>query len=482
MTRVLEFIVALIMVFVLAVIVGLFLPSSAHIERSIQISHNPRHIYDVLDNFRRFPDYAGGQFTADDPNTKFSLSGPAYGPGATISWSGDTATVGDGSFVNKSGNIDITNKSIVVWDVTNNWRGKNKVFTITVTPNQRQNVSTVTWAYDVDYGWNLLGRYSALWIHGAPASLIQYGLDGLQTMLAGINNGDYSNVNPGLYRTPATPVLLVSVKTPYTVDDIDTSKAAAMKEIQAAMSKLGVKATGPTTTISTSHDETNYFFDLAVPIDATTLTIDGKSYDLTKLPPRPTAAEQEAAAPASASSTEAPSSASSAAAPASASSTGDTTAAATDANAGPVPGSLDKFNQLVVDANVRAMVMPAGEVLEGTWTGEANVRVMRLALQAYASTHGYKYDVTTDRIFDQLASLPTVQDQDKIFRVFLPVTGAPAQTPEQAAGQSEPLTSLDPALWSGGSAPPVEAKPDADKAKAEASKKSEHHKSRRHHR
>ena len=44
MTRVLEFVVALIIVFILAVIVGLFLPSHAHIQRSIEISHNPQHI------------------------------------------------------------------------------------------------------------------------------------------------------------------------------------------------------------------------------------------------------------------------------------------------------------------------------------------------------------------------------------------------------------------------------------------------------
>jgi hypothetical protein len=476
MTRVLELVVALILVFVLAVIVGLFMPSSGHIDRSIQIGHNPRHIYDVLNNFRRFQDYAGDELKSRDPNVKFTLSGPAYGKGATISWSGNPHTVGDGSLVNKSGNIDITNKSEVVWDLTNNWHGTNKVYTITVVPNQRQNVSTVTWSYDVDYGWNLIARYSRLWIHGEPAATIQYGLDGLQTMLAGINNGDYTGVNPGLYQMPATPMLLVSVTAPYTVDDLDTAKTTALQQVHAAMSKLGVKAAGPTTTIATSFGDGKFSFDLAVPIDTTTLTIDGKSYDLTTLPPRPTSAEL-AAAPASASSA-APASDASAGTPASASST--PTPAADDA--APVPGSLDKLNQLVVDANVRAMIMPASEVLEGTWTGQSNVRQMRLNLQAYASTHGYKYDVTIHRVFDQLASMPSVQDQDKVFRVYLPVQDAPAQTPEQAAGLSEPLTPLDPAIWSGETAPPAaDAKPAADKAKPEARKKPEHHTARRHH-
>ncbi|MGH8191161.1 MAG: polyketide cyclase, partial [Rhodanobacteraceae bacterium] len=262
MTRVLEFVVALIIVFILAVIVGLFLPSHAHIERSIDISHNPRQIYDVLNNFRRFPDYVGGELQAEHPQVKFSFSGPAYGPGATIHWAGNDNF--HGTLINKSGNIDLAGNSTVTWGLTNGWRGGNKTFTLDVTPSHGQRVSSVTWGYDVDYGWNLISRYSQLWIHGTPDTLIQYGLDSLQTMLAGIPNVDYNNLEPGLYRTEATPVLLVSTSATRTLDDIDSAKAAALKQIQAAMGKLGVKAEGPATTITTEWGDTTYTFDFAV--------------------------------------------------------------------------------------------------------------------------------------------------------------------------------------------------------------------------
>ncbi|HET9817606.1 MAG TPA: polyketide cyclase [Rhodanobacteraceae bacterium] len=462
MTRVLEFVVALIMVFILAVIVGLFLPRHAHIERSIEISHNPQHIYDVLNNFRRFGDYAGGALQAQDPQAKFSLSGPAYGPGATISWSGN-AKLGNGKLVNKSGNIDLAGNSTVTWDLTNDWRGENKTFTFTVTPNQRLRVNTVTWGYNVDYGWNLVDRYSQLWIHGEPAGMIQYGLDSLQNMLAGIPNVGYEKLDPGLYRTAATPVLLISTKATRTLDDIDMAKAAALKQIDAAMAKLGVKAAGPTTTITTEWGDTTYIFDLAVPINTTTLKIDGKDYDLTRLPPRPTA-EQLAAQPASSSTV---ASAASAGKPASSgtvasASTAGQPASASSAGAeagekGPVPGGLDKQNQLIVNDNVRAVMLPEREVLEGTWTGEAGIPLVRLALKAYAGTHGYRYNETEDRLYDQLASLPNVADQDQIYRVFLPVMNAPAQTPGQVSGRTQPLTALDPSIWSG-EKPPEEKK------------------------
>ncbi|MDE2498287.1 MAG: polyketide cyclase [Xanthomonadaceae bacterium] len=469
MTRVLEFVVALIIVFILAVIVGLFLPSHGHIQRSIEISHNPQHIYDVLNNFRRFEDSAGAGLKALDPDVKFTLSGPAYGPGATINWHGDK-TIGDGTLVNKSGNIDIASKSTVTWNLTNDWHGTNKVFTLEVDPRQGQRVSTVTWSYDVDYGWNLIDRYSSLWIHGDPSTVIQYGLGALQNMLAGIANVDYSKVDPGLYRSDATPVLLVSTKAPRTVDDIDTAKAAAMKEIQAAMAKLGVKAAGPTTTIRTEWGDTTFIFDLAVPISSTSLTVDGKNYDLTKLPPPPTGADA-LAPPASSKPVSSSSVAStgSAGQPSSASSAGAATAENSTA-----PGSLDKQNRLIVDANVRAMMMPATEVLAASWTGESGVQFMVKALEAYAGTHGYKFNETVAPAYNQLASLPSVNDDDQIYRVFLPVQDAPAQTPDQQAGRTQAFTALDPSIWSSAGTQPAASDKKETAKKPEARKKPEH--------
>src|SRR6185437_777009 len=97
-------------------------------------------------------------------------------------------------------------------------------------------------------------------------------------------------------------------------------------------------------------------------------------------------------------------SAGSAGAPASASSSG---AAAEN---GPAPGSLDKLNRLVINANVRATMMPATEVLAASWTGESGVEFMVKALEAYAGTHGYKYNETTAPAYNQLVSLPSVSD------------------------------------------------------------------------
>src|SRR5690625_5564407 len=58
MTRLLELIVAIVIVAILALIVGVCLPSTGHIERTATVSKDIRHVYDIFDNFRRFPDYS----------------------------------------------------------------------------------------------------------------------------------------------------------------------------------------------------------------------------------------------------------------------------------------------------------------------------------------------------------------------------------------------------------------------------------------
>jgi hypothetical protein len=166
-------------------------------------------------------------------------------------------------------------------------------------------------------------------------------------------------------------------------------------------------------------------------------------------------------------------SAASAGAPASASSAG-----AAAGNNGPAPGSLDKQNRLVVNTNVRAMMMPATEVLAASWTGESGVEFMVKALEAYAGTHGYKYNEAIAPAYNQLASLPSVSDDDQIYRVFLPVQDAPAQTPDQQAGRTQAFTALDPSIWSGAGAQPAATETKGAEKKPEARKKPEHAKKR----
>ena len=441
MTRLLEFIVALVIVAILGVVAGIAMPSTGHVEREMLISKDLRQVYDVFSNFRRFPDYT--VLRSFDPKVQFELSGKAYGPGAKIAWKADDKKVGDGSLEIASIDPDFSKvsdagKGTIVWNVDNAWRGNDKKFTINLERTGRsQKLVKVKWAYDVDYGFNLVNRFSNLYIHGDPDALIQFSLSNLQNLMAAIPNIDYSKMVPAIADQPAKPILFVSTTAPRTLDDVDTASDKAWGELQAAAKKLGVNIVSPRITFTTNWGDQNYTFDVAAEIDATTLKINGQDVELTAAQ-RPSL---DAAAPAAAST---------AAAPAAADSTS--------------PGSKDKLGRVVVDGNVKAVLAFGGKALKAEWSGTgAGLPQTRQMLEAYSQTHGYKFDDVTFRPYDIQVKAPTNNhgtiegyDEQK-FEIYLPLQGdnIPEQTPEQEAGLKQP--GLEESAPAGSSSAPASA-------------------------
>lgn len=457
MMRVFEFLVALVIVVVIGVVAAVVMPSSGHVERSLVVAKDMRQVYDVLDNYRRLPDYS--VLRSMDKDVKFSLSGKAYGPGAEISWDSKDDKVGKGSLTIASAQPDFdkvndsASKATIVWNLDNSWRGADKHFTLDLKrQGSRGQLTDITWSYDVAYGWNLVNRFANLYIHGDPDAFIQFGLNNLQNVLAGVPNIDYSPLVPYIEQTQPTPVLLVStsIDRKTGIDGLNDAVAKAKTQIDAAAKKLGVNITGPRVLITTNYGDRTYTFDVAFPIDSSTLTVNGDSEQLTAANP-PSLADAAAAA---------------AAAPADASSTGDAPAAKNV-----TVGGKDDFGRLIVDNNVRATLAFGGAALKGVWNGTfAGVPQIRDMLKAYAQTHGYKFDDVVNRSYDILVQ-PEVTDANGSittyakYEVYLPVTDAPTQTPEQEAGIKPP--SLDDSNdASAGDAP---ATPASSAAPAESS-------------
>ncbi|MET3651355.1 polyketide cyclase [Dyella japonica] len=438
MMRVLEFIVALIIVAVVAVVVGVVMPGSGHVERSLVVGKDMRQVYDVLNNFRRFPEYSVQR--EYDRNIKFDFSGKAYGPGAEISWASDDGKVGTGKFTIASADpsfdkIDSTaKKASIVWNVDNDWRGNDKHFTLDLERNgSRGQLTKVTWSYDVAYGFNLINRYANLYIHGDPDAFIQFSLNNLQNVLASVQNVDYTKLIPYIEQTQPTPVLVVSssIERKGGLEALNDATDKAIGQIQAAAKKLGVTTTGPRIIYTTNYGDQTYSFDVAMPISATSLNVAGQTVEL--------AAAKSPDLNAAAASTSADAN----------SNAGDNT-----------PGGHDRFGRLIIDNDVRAFLAFGGPALKAVWNGTAaGVPQTRDLMKAYAQTHGYKFDEVVNRFYD-IEAKPEVKQGDEVtqyaeFDVYLPLSWAPDQTPEQAAGIKPPSledTSSEQAPASSGTA------------------------------
>ena len=82
---------------VLAVLfaIGLTLPESAHVERSITIDASPEQVFAVVNSLRHFNEWS--PWFDMDPDAKYRYSGPESGVGARAEWSSEEPGVDSGS-------------------------------------------------------------------------------------------------------------------------------------------------------------------------------------------------------------------------------------------------------------------------------------------------------------------------------------------------------------------------------------------------
>ncbi len=455
MMRVFEFLVALVIVAVIGVVAAVVMPSSGHVERSQVVGKDMRQVYDLLNNFRRFPDYS--VLRSQDSGVQFKFSGKAYGPGSEISWTSTDPKLGDGGLTIASATPQFdqidnnTQDATIVWNLDNNWRGLDKHFTLDLERQGHGRLTQITWSYDVQYGWNLINRFANLYIHGDPDSFIQFSLNNLQNVLAGVANVDYSGLMPKIEQSQPTPVLFVTRhidRSKGGSEVLDDILAQSQTELKAQAKKLGVNVTGPAILFITNYGDPDFDFDVALPIDSSTLTINGQSEQLTA-PVAPTLDATAAAEPAPSAS------------------------AAAAAAAAATAGTRDRFGNLVVEGDVRGMMAFGGSTLQGIWEGTFNgVPQTVKMLTAYAQTHGYKFDSTVNPPYDIVVAAEVRDSTGAItsyarHQVSLPLLDAPAQTPEQEAGLLPPEQNGAPAAAGSAPAPAASSAPAAAATAAE---------------
>ncbi len=391
MIRVIELVVSLIIVVVLAATVGALLPASGRVERSVEVSNPVRQIFDTVNTLRRFPEWSAERRL--DPQMRMEFEGPRSGIGAGVRWTGNQ-DVGNGRLTVASTDQD----SQVKMTAENEYAGTNKSYTFRIEPSENGRTSRIFLAYDVDYGWNLLWRYAGMYIHGKPDANIQAALANLSAMLASFPNVDYKEQAIEAVDIAPVPVLFVSTKAPRTLDDVALASNEATARIEAVMQKAGLTAIGPRRTITSNWADDTYSFDIAIPVNSATFTLNGTAYTIAAL-------------------------------------SDDTTMSGGIEGVEPTPaapGQIDSTGYLLVEGDVRGTIAYGGKALVTEYTGSAAaLPLLRLMEKAFAETHGYGYSEMDDgRAWDEIVppapladgTIPEVLEGEETYRAYLPVS------------------------------------------------------------
>ena len=159
---------------ILALAVGLLLPSKTHIERSSEIHATPSAVFAYLNDFRKFNLWS--PWAKLDPNTQYTFSGPDQGVGAKMVWQSEHSNVGSGQQ-----QITVSAPDRRVQTALNFGDMGTAYATFDLVASGAN--TRVTWSFDQDNGYNILGRYFGLMMNKFIGADYEQGLVNLKSVV-----------------------------------------------------------------------------------------------------------------------------------------------------------------------------------------------------------------------------------------------------------------------------------------------------------
>jgi hypothetical protein len=157
----------LLVILVLLVAIGLLLPTSASVERSIVIDAPAERIFPRIDAMRAV--HAWSPWAALDPSTQYAFDGPERGVGSRMTWQSGDAAVGSGS-------QEIT-ASMPPHEVETRLEfGGEREGRARFVLEPLDDGTRVRWRFETEFGWDLLSRYVGLMLDDMIGAAYDQGL------------------------------------------------------------------------------------------------------------------------------------------------------------------------------------------------------------------------------------------------------------------------------------------------------------------
>jgi len=257
----LAFVAALALAFVAG---GFLQPATVTVERSVVVNRPAATVFTLLNGFRTWTHWS--PWADLDPDADFERTGPEFGVGARLEWSGDPALLG-------SGWQEIT--------VSEPWRrvelrtdiGPQGAAVTTYRVAGDRLGSRVTWAFETDVSagqgvagaW--LGRYFGLFLARWVGADFERGLARLKAYAETLPERDFSDaeierVSPGPRRV--AQVRGTSAPEP---EQVAAALAEAYGEISAWAAETGASLADPPLAVTRRSGDGAYRFEAAIPLE-----------------------------------------------------------------------------------------------------------------------------------------------------------------------------------------------------------------------
>lgn len=247
-----------VVLFALLVVVGLFLPSSARVQRATTIAAPPSAVFAVVNGFKRFNEWS--PWYELDPAARYVYSGPEQGVGARLEWSSDKPEVGSGSLQIVASEPDTRVRNTLDFGSQGTAEAE-----ISIVPAEQG--SEVTWSFEAQFGFNLLDRYFGLLFDKWIGRDYEKGLAKLKELVEKDTGGAPPAARLEIVEAEVAPIDIVALEGTTSLDPgaISQALAAAYGKLGAFMQTNGLRQSAARVAITRFYDESGWGFEAAVP-------------------------------------------------------------------------------------------------------------------------------------------------------------------------------------------------------------------------
>jgi len=251
-------IIGLIALIVLAALVGLILPGEVHVERSTSIAAPSETVFGLVNSLKRFNEWS--PWYEIDPDTRFSYSGPDQGVGSRLEWSSQSAELGSGA------QEIVASEPVTRVRTRLEFEDESAAFSeLRLTPDA--SATRVTWAFDIDFGFNLPGRYFGLFLDRVLGPYYEKGLANLKVVAEAEATETESSPPVQVSETQVAAIDIAYVEGMTAPGPAEIAKAlgTAYPRITAFLKANGLQQSGATLAINRFIDESGWGFEAAIP-------------------------------------------------------------------------------------------------------------------------------------------------------------------------------------------------------------------------
>ena len=246
----------------LLLVIGLALPRHGHVQAAIDIDAYPATVFALANDFRRMSLWSS--LTDSDPNTRVVFSGPARGVGAIMTW--------DGAIIGSGTQVISASEPVQRIEISMNPGAAGEARS-TLRFNQNNGTTRVTWSQDIDYGFNVAGRYLDLLRRDMIRDNYETGLARLKELAESLPREDFSDIEIEHLHVEAARIAYLSTRSRPEASAISRAMGEAYFEILRFIDANDLREAGAPISIMQEFAGNDLSFQAAIPIDGADLEV-----------------------------------------------------------------------------------------------------------------------------------------------------------------------------------------------------------------